>query len=230
MILSDSLSVLLSLESTKLPIHVNPHILKVKEKYNQYTKNNPNNSIKFCWIPSHMGIQGNETADELAKEATKTPATESTLLPYTDLFHKFKKEANDRTKVFLEHTALTKGVTFFKFYRHMQSRPWYIDKKLNRKCIVTMNRCRANHYNLNASLARVNIVPQANCECDFEIQDLDHILWQCTLFDDQRKKFIDKLHKNNMQLLLNAGTLIAKPTATICNILCNFLDECHLQL
>ena len=37
------------------------------EKYNQLKSKGKN--IIFCWIPSHIGIKGNEEADEAAKEA-----------------------------------------------------------------------------------------------------------------------------------------------------------------
>ncbi|OXU19962.1 hypothetical protein TSAR_015103 [Trichomalopsis sarcophagae] len=58
-IFSDSLS----LQATNLKTN----ILEIKRKYNAYTSHNPDRFIQFIWVPSHMGIIGNEKADELAK-------------------------------------------------------------------------------------------------------------------------------------------------------------------
>lgn len=46
--------------------------------------------IKFCWIPSHIGILGNEKADQLAT-STKNLAVTSTGLPYQDMKPLIKK-------------------------------------------------------------------------------------------------------------------------------------------
>ena len=38
-------------------------------------------NIEISWVPGHMGIEGNDRADELAKEATELkPATETTTI------------------------------------------------------------------------------------------------------------------------------------------------------
>ena len=43
-----------------------PIIAKVLELYSKLRQNK---TIKFMWIPSHIGIKGNTMADDLAKEA-----------------------------------------------------------------------------------------------------------------------------------------------------------------
>ena len=60
-ILSDSLSALQNLQATPLKTTVNPHILEIKKKYNEFLLKNPSNAIKFIWIPSHTGIYERES-------------------------------------------------------------------------------------------------------------------------------------------------------------------------
>ena len=38
----------------------------------------------FCWVPSHVGIQGNERVDALARLALNEPYT-NIKIPYTDI-------------------------------------------------------------------------------------------------------------------------------------------------
>ena len=78
-IFSDSLSVLLSLHNMKLD---NPLILKLLEKLHHLSC--AHKTIHLCWIPSHIGIRGNEAADMAAKESLNLDITASQV-PYTDL-------------------------------------------------------------------------------------------------------------------------------------------------
>ena len=59
-IFSDSLSCLQSLHSMNID---HPYILNILYKSNQ------GKIVNICWIPSHIGIQGNNEADKAAKSA-----------------------------------------------------------------------------------------------------------------------------------------------------------------
>ena len=63
-IFSDSLSVLLSLHNKKMD---NPLILQLLQKLHYLSC--AHKTIHLCWIPSHIGIRGNEAADMAAKES-----------------------------------------------------------------------------------------------------------------------------------------------------------------
>ena len=78
-IFSDSLSVLSSLNNMKLD---NPLILKLLEKFHHLSC--AHKTIHLCWIPSHIGIRGNEAADMAAKESLNLNITDRQV-PYTDL-------------------------------------------------------------------------------------------------------------------------------------------------
>ena len=60
-IFSDSLSVLKAMNHTSSK---NPQIQKLLEKCHELLNNE---EIVLCWIPSHIGIQGNEKVDQQAK-------------------------------------------------------------------------------------------------------------------------------------------------------------------
>jgi len=78
-VFSDSLSSLQAIESCKIEY---PPILKIMKDHNQLT--NSGKSITFCWIPSHVGIRGNEDAD-IAAKAGLDVATTNMRFPVSDL-------------------------------------------------------------------------------------------------------------------------------------------------
>ena len=85
LIITDSLSCLMALKS---PNEKNPIILKLKQKIHIALSKNIN--ISLLWIPSHVGIEGNEMADELAKEALSNNINKIKI-PYTDFKHNITK-------------------------------------------------------------------------------------------------------------------------------------------
>ena len=85
-ILTDSMSALVSLNSFKNNIKVNPYILEIKSQARQFSQLSVNGcKLKFVWVPSHIGLEGNEHAD-LLKNASTSAANTSLKIPFTDFF------------------------------------------------------------------------------------------------------------------------------------------------
>ena len=83
-IFSDSLSVLTSLHNRNLD---NPLVVNLLERV---TTISLMKTIVFCWIPSHVGIQGNEKADMAAKESLCKDIHDMKI-PFTDFKHVINK-------------------------------------------------------------------------------------------------------------------------------------------
>ena len=73
-IFSDSLSVCKAMNHTTSK---NPQIQKLLEKFHELLANK---EIVFCWIPSHIGIQGNEMVDKQAKTSLSLEPTSYKIL------------------------------------------------------------------------------------------------------------------------------------------------------
>ncbi|XP_058803329.1 uncharacterized protein LOC131671138 [Phymastichus coffea] len=230
-IFTDSLSALLALKNVKFDIKTNPYILETRKIALDFKLKSPTNSaLKFFWIRLHTGLNGNKNADLAAKNVSMSAPSDFVKIPYTDLRQLFKKEAIVNTREFLCTEGNNKGINFFQNFHNEKDKPWFAHVNLPRAIITTINCCRSGHYNLAYSLGRIGIKSSTDCECGHPIQDLDHILWQCPVYDQQRSQFIKDLRKQKMFLPMNSVTLLVNPTADLCTSVYNFVSNCKLQL
>ena len=229
-IFSDSLSVLQTLNNIEVSTTTNRYIFNIRKKYEIFLKKHPNSKIQFFWLPSHRGIEGNEMADTLAKNGTKKNYPNFSKIPFTDFYEKIQKLTYASTERQLTSQGQIKGKKYFNMSYNKSRKPWFHNKKLKRETIVTINRIRADHYNLAESLAKINVVNSPLCNCNKEVQNINHILWQCILFDKQREKLVKSLNKLKFQLPLCTDMLVSKPHIRSCELICKFLKECKLQI
>jgi hypothetical protein len=85
-------------------------------------------------------------------------------------------------------------------YRNGSS-PWFREIKMNRRAFVSINRMRAGHTSLKASLNIFNIVSMAECECGDGLQTGD-----CKLYEDQKATIMDILYEDSKKEYPNAVT------------------------
>ena len=82
LILTDSLSALLALRTFRPQNPLIQNILKRLTALDHAGK-----EITLCWMPSHVGILGNELADAAAKRVTRAPYSRRLPLPTNDFYH-----------------------------------------------------------------------------------------------------------------------------------------------
>ncbi|KAL7307623.1 hypothetical protein TKK_0000311 [Trichogramma kaykai] len=230
-ILSDSLSALQSLQSANLGVKSNHALFEIKSKFIAWHKNNRGFSIRLAWIPSHIGIRGNERADALARAATGIDPGVYPRVAFTDLVASFKRTAAENTTAASLRDAEVKGVRFFaSFHNSNRATPWFRDKALDRFHIVTVNRMRSDHHSLAESLHRKNIVADPGCRCGLATESLNHAIWQCDLYDRHRGALWRALSGLGLRRPLNIESIIAAPNIQACVAVCDFLRRCSLRV
>lgn len=191
LIFSDSLSALSSLKSFKFDVRTGPYILETKKEVYLFEENPGDRfRVKFYSVPTHIGLCGNESADSLTRGATKGEPDLSVDIPYTDLNQSARSATFSSTCKHIRELSASNGVHYTKAYLNERHRTWFHGLNLSSKVITTISRCRVGHYSLAASLARIGIVDSPLCISNMGDQDLDHVLWQCPLFDKQRTELV----------------------------------------
>ena len=118
-------------------IHIYTKSKKSVEKFLNRTSNG--SKIFFTWIPVHIGINGNEAPDLLAKEAALYEISTAFKIHYTDFKKSARSNAMKNTREIVSNTGITKRVEFFKFYLN--------NKCKLRFCNITIPRSKCDRHN-----------------------------------------------------------------------------------
>ena len=66
--------------------------------------------------------------------------------------------------------------------------------------------------------------------CGSDLQDLDHILWQCPLQDKERTVLITSLSQHKIFLSMRSKILMSEPKPFLCKIVEKFIIDCKLEI
>ncbi|XP_042909975.1 uncharacterized protein [Parasteatoda tepidariorum] len=133
----------------------------------------------FQWIPSHVGINGNENADQLAKKRTLEPQCNKSIPPDS-----LKKQFFEKLLTDLKRNETVKSTG--KPWANMQN-SWKKFCHSPRKKAVANFRLSTGRDCLAKQL-RIGILPSSECQiCNSETMNSDHLL-VCPLLEKQSQE------------------------------------------
>ena len=162
-----------------------------------------NYDITLQWIPSHVGLQGNEKADENAKQAIQLPHITPLSPCYKDVLNLIKRE---NYTLLQYHWQQIKSNEFLG-----NNKPdWGIRKydcKTDRKTEVIITRLRVGKTLLNKHAHKINVSNTPNCiYCNVE-ETIEHFILNCYRYHSLRTNLKNDLNK----IKLNLGNNLSVP-------------------
>jgi hypothetical protein len=203
---TDSLSSLQAIEGAKFE---NPFVVEILNLYLQLI--NRGKHIIMCWIPSHIGIRGNDMADKAAKEALELPISDIKI-PYTDLYGNVKAFFQNEWQTFWNEQVNNK-----LHYVHPIIKTRQISRQLkHRRDEIIINRIKIGHtYMTHKYLLSGDDQPFC-VSCD-TYETVEHLLIHCVEFNDIRERFYEVDHLQDLFCNVDENVIIA------------FINEAGLQ-
>ena len=182
-IFSDSQSALSAVESFNCSNH--PLVLSILEWL--YLLHSKKYKVKFCWVPAHVGVPGNEKADKLAGEAATRPPPPSTV-PFRDMYSTIRIAVNEswqRRWAAIAPTAkmgevVGRNACPFS-YTHIRKR--HTESSLAR---LRIGHTRLTHTHL------LSEDPEPFCEDCLVPLTVRHLLVECPSLRDLREQYLSQ--------------------------------------
>lgn len=188
-ICSDSLSAISAIENT---FSKDPMIQQILCLYLHLY--NMGKQIIFVWIPSHIGISGNEAADSAARNAAKKDIDHGTIIRPDDLSVWIKNKALDSWQTDWNNTD-----SKLKFVKPMISK-WVLPRQISRREQVIITRLRIGHTKLTSCYLLLR-EQQPMCDQCTELLTVKHIILNCKKYHYIRNQL--NLPKNIKECLTN---------------------------
>ena len=217
-IFSDSLSALQSIDSGSCTARPNT-VQQIKELLNEITKQSV---VVMAWIPSHVGIRGNEKADQLAKNATEKQAidinvTQEMKEAYNDvdkhvgnLWQKHYEDSNTGAQYRLLEPKTSKKIKYSSTQRAKE---------------VAITRLRLGKCRLNYYLQKIGCHDNGLCDTCRVSETIEHLLLHCTKYN-----IGDDLKLRCRRLNINATVENILKNANLIDLTYNLLNQHGIRL
>ena len=202
-ILSDSLSAIQAIGSGE---KLSALICEIR--YNVFMLQNKGVDISFAWIPSHVGIKGNELADKAAKSALNHSRVDIRVIPeYGSVYNIIQKIILGKWQKMWDLSE--KGRFYYNLVPVVSKEVKFTDE--NRRKEVSITRLRFNHCLLNSTLYLMNKHDDGKCGFCMVKEDVVHFLLDCLEFQRLQQKIVsimlDKGLTVNITNLLGSRSL-----------------------
>lgn len=161
-------------------------------------------NLRLQWVPSHIGVHGNEKADMFAKKAI-SEGLEVDIAPfYTEILSYYKNICYNHFKEYFDRKSKEKGI----WYKTMQSEPpripWFAESYTKRSYVVMAHRLRSGHFPSRKFGYLMKKVDSPNCQVCNKIEDVQHLLLECEKNRREREIVMRELKLN----IYDVGTFI----------------------
>ena len=163
-------------------------------------------NLTIQWVPSHVGLTGNEKADSLAKEAHNLVSETEAALDPKEMNNRLKSTCLERYQQ--QYDIIKEDLHIGTIKKKFIKWPWASSKC--RRMETALARLRIGHSRLNAHLHRFGLTDDPNCSFCLTPATTKHLLEECLKYNTQRNSLYHSLHKlgilnPNTRILLGGG-------------------------
>lgn len=83
---------------------------------------------------------------------------------------------------------------------------------------------------LKNSLFRLRIVQDNRCDCNMGVEEVEHVFWQCSKFEKERKIMTKNLHKIRGYGPFSIVAMLAEMDNKVINVLTTYIERININI